>query len=178
MAERGPATPFPQVAQEPLGCRLLCICSIWTTNGGSARCLALLQNLYLATRRKSEHAWLPLHTRWCGMPQPLNPRQAACTLSHSLHPHTSYLRRPLAQLSFRSSFCQVVTFLLVPLLQWAAKHGPIFRAFFVRQPVVVIQDINLAHQVMIKHFNKVGCADSTVSRHQQSHARQHAQWSG
>ena len=47
------------------------------------------------------------------------------------------------------------TFLLVSLLQWAAKYGPIFRAFFVRQPVVIIQDIDLAHQVMVKQFNKV-----------------------
>eukprot|EP00891_Asterochloris_glomerata_P000149 jgi/Astpho2/149/Aster-04614 len=37
---------------------------------------------------------------------------------------------------------------------WASKYGPIFRCFFVRQPVVVIQDVNLAHQVMVKHFNK------------------------
>ena len=46
-------------------------------------------------------------------------------------------------------------------LQWASKHGPIFRCFFLRQPVVVIQDIDLAHQVMVKHF-KVGCTDSTA----------------
>ena len=38
-----------------------------------------------------------------------------------------------------------------------------------RQPVVIIQDINLAHQVMVKHFNKVR-DEGTVRWHRQSHA--------
>ncbi len=83
----------------------------------------------------------------------------ASSFTHSLHPHKSP-RCPGSCSLFRYSIL-LTTFLLVALLQWASKHGPIFRCFFLRQPVVVIQDIDLAHQVMVKHF-KVGCTDSTV----------------
>ena len=50
------------------------------------------------------------------------------------------------------------------LLQWAQEFGPIYKIFFVRRPVLVVTDVQLARQLMVKQF-KVWQARCTVTGH-------------
>ena len=64
---------------------------------------------------------------------------------------------------FMHAWLSAATTRALPLLQWAREFGPIYKVFLVRRPVLVVTDVQLARQLMVKQF-KVWQARCTVIR--------------